>query len=396
MQAAGAAAPVAALRAHVDHCVQCGLCLPHCPTYAAARIESESPRGRLQLMRAALDGALAADPRLLGHLDACLGCGRCAAVCPAGVDYLGALEGSRRHGLIDPARRARALRWARLLGAPGIVRSLATLLLAVPTRWRARLVAVPKPWGWLLAGPERSEHPRARPRSTDAPLIVFPGCASSTLDAAALDALVHLLDHLQQPAMIPPGPLCCGALAQHVGDHARATSIAAPALAQLRRAGAVEVVGLASGCQRVLTEHLRPLGIRYVDAASWLADGQRGERLEFRPYPKQVALHVPCTAHVIPRALGTWLSLLARIPELRVRVLHSPIGCCGAAGDAWLHDPARTSKMLAPLLDAVRSVQPAAVLTANVGCALLLRAELRSAGIEVLHPLTLLARCLVH
>src|SRR5688572_5933111 len=125
-------ADATSLAALADRCVQCGLCLPHCPTYRLDRIESEGPRGRIAYMKAMADGSLAPTPTGDLHLDHCLGCRRCEAVCPAGVEYEALLVGARtlqfeRHPpplaeravlstLASPTLRRMALPLARLTG----------------------------------------------------------------------------------------------------------------------------------------------------------------------------------------------------------------------------------------------------------------------------------------
>jgi glycolate oxidase iron-sulfur subunit len=99
MSATPAPAPRAAasggLAALADRCVQCGLCLPHCPTYRLDRSEAESPRGRIAWMKAVAEARIEPGPTGDLHLDHCLGCRRCEAVCPAGVAYGELLTGSR-------------------------------------------------------------------------------------------------------------------------------------------------------------------------------------------------------------------------------------------------------------------------------------------------------------
>ena len=70
-----------------DRCVQCGLCLPHYPTYQLDRCETESPRGRIAYMKALALGQINASEVGDTHLDHCLGCRRCESACPANVEY---------------------------------------------------------------------------------------------------------------------------------------------------------------------------------------------------------------------------------------------------------------------------------------------------------------------
>jgi glycolate oxidase iron-sulfur subunit len=76
-------------------CIHCGLCLTACPTYRTLKIEPDSPRGRLYLMRGLSEGRIAPSDPLVEHLDNCLDCRACETVCPAGVPYGQLLEQTR-------------------------------------------------------------------------------------------------------------------------------------------------------------------------------------------------------------------------------------------------------------------------------------------------------------
>ena len=77
-------------------CIQCGLCLPACPTYALTPRERANPRGRIGLMRAVDRGEMAVDdPAFAQAMYYCMGCRACETACPAGVEFGRLLEGAR-------------------------------------------------------------------------------------------------------------------------------------------------------------------------------------------------------------------------------------------------------------------------------------------------------------
>ncbi|MBU6427997.1 MAG: 4Fe-4S dicluster domain-containing protein, partial [Cyanobacteria bacterium REEB65] len=125
-----------------DACIHCGLCLPACPTYVELGSESDSPRGRIYLIRAILEGRQHASPDALVHLDRCLGCRACETACPSGVHYGKLLEGARA-AITEPARPVgiRRLFWRRILREILPDRRRLRLILT-PLRWLAPLEAV--------------------------------------------------------------------------------------------------------------------------------------------------------------------------------------------------------------------------------------------------------------
>ncbi|MEK7217393.1 MAG: 4Fe-4S dicluster domain-containing protein, partial [Chloroflexota bacterium] len=118
-------APRGPLIEDLARCVHCGLCSQSCPTYVETGLETESPRGRLHLMRAKAEGRITATSNFLRHIDLCLLCRNCEAVCPSGVPF----------GRIMQAQRAEVRSTRRAPWWERLVRYLVfTLLMPHPAR----------------------------------------------------------------------------------------------------------------------------------------------------------------------------------------------------------------------------------------------------------------------
>lgn len=363
-----------------DRCVKCGLCLAVCPTYQILANEADSPRGRISLVQGLWSGALKADEILEGHLRGCLQCLRCQAACPSGVDYRLLIEA----GLADMPRRNAWLLW---------------LLSRVPTwpwfvgffeRWRrgplfkAGIRVLPTAWRPLVSALPKT---LSVPTGGSGEAALFLGCISRLADNQAQQALLRFATAMGLNIRIPEGQGCCGALHAHGGQPEQAAQFASRNTNAF--ADASHIISLASGC----TDHLQRVhGERVVDACRWLAAQPWPEQLQLKPLSQRVALHRPCSQKAeVQEAI---IELLGRIPGLEVIQLGAGFGCCGGAGMALLEQPLLGQQLVRPLLDEIRSLDVALVLTTNSGCALQLRQALARAGLaaEVLHPLELLER----
>ena len=382
----------ARLAALADRCVQCGLCLPHCPTYRLDRIEAEGPRGRIAYAKALAEGSLDPTPAGDRHLDHCLGCRRCEAVCPAGVQY---------EDLLVAARTRQFERQRPPLAERALLASLASpslQALALPlARAAGRLPAVPV----VTQLPDSLRFPDG----SVGQLGVFVGCVARGYEVGTRRNLKILLARTGWHAHEVPGQGCCGTAAAQAGDARAAASLAeanrrafAQALpdqvlseqdlgpytdAVARWPEQRIVVCLASGCQSLLASSLAGIA-QVVDAFAFL--DRHGERLRFRPATRRIALHRPCSQ----RVLGTdaaLLRLLARVPDLDLVDLPDT-GCCGAAGTHMLAEPARAAALRAPLLDAFLASGATELLSANLGCRLHLG---NAVTLAVRHPIDFLA-----
>lgn len=364
-----------ALVALADRCVQCGLCLPVCPTYGRDRLEAESPRGRIALARAwaleTIDATVVGD----AHLDHCLGCRNCETACPAGVEYDALLVLAR--GRQRERRRAgvRQRLAERLASRPGlmtrVIDAYRTAYRWLPQRWRP----LPKPPSIVASrpAPARPGHPT---------VALFVGCVAGPYESAVRAGLERLCAATGVDLLTPQGQTCCGTLHAHAGNLRESARLAERNRSAFADTGTV--LTLASGCHEAVARALP--GSETVDAISFIERVDGG--LAFRAHEERVALHLPCSQRNASGSVPALRRLLARIPGLQVIELDAGFGCCGAAGTQMLTDPARASEYRAPLLAQLQASGATRVLSANIGCRLHLG---NGTALPVEHPVEFLA-----
>ncbi|NKN32247.1 (Fe-S)-binding protein [Marichromatium bheemlicum] len=380
-----------------DQCVKCGLCLPHCPTYAQTRNEGDSPRGRIALIQGWVSGQLPWDATLAAHLDGCLGCRACERACPSLVAYGRLIDGarSRRQAQRPPWRRWLSRRRLEVVSEAGWVRRLATLVARLrrlgSMPWLDRLAPSRlAPYLRLARVIEPATAASVAPSvATGAEVDLFVGCTQEGLQGGAVVAARALLARLGVRARIAEESLCCGALLRHAGH---------PEAADRRRERVAEVhagrtlVGFSSACVGELREHPALAGTAelcaYLDGLAW------PETLRLRPAPLRVLVHEPCTHRTLLGGNAAVHRLLGRIPGVVLIGLGEQASCCGAAGIYMLERPGMAQALFADQLAAIRAAAPELIVTTNLGCALQLAASLREAGLEIAveHPVELLAR----
>lgn len=404
----------------LDPCVHCGFCLPACPTYLATGDESDSPRGRILLMRALERAELAPDdPAVRQHLDACLGCRGCEPVCPAGVGYGRGLEAARElladaNGLPPLARLALAVfrrpaawrpaftlaRWLRATGLPGVLAGKGRIGFAMG------MLASSSQWSGVGAQRSREgQFPDHRPRTTDpsqeasgATVALFRGCVMSTLFRRVHEATRRTLTRNGYQVVEVPGQECCGALHEHAGDRKSARELVSRNAAAFR--GKADFIAVNSaGCGALLRDaaHLdsgaaaAEMGSRVRDVSELLA---AAGPVPGAPLPLEVAYDAPCHLEHAQGVRDAPLQLLEAIPELVVRRLPGSDRCCGSAGIFSLLQPGMSRAVLEDKIQAIGSAEPrpAVVATGNPGCLMQIGAGLRAAGlpIGVAHPVELL------
>jgi len=394
-------------------CIRCGRCLPVCPTYQETQLETFSPRGRLNLLRAVEDGQLDLSAGVEQHLYHCLDCRACNTVCPPGV-RIGELilrgrvaveaqqprsrlitfmlrhilvGAERAEVLLGPMRLAQALRLdtlgTRLLDPlPGVGKRIADLIPLAPR----------------AARPVREELTGITPAHgvTRHRVAFFLGCMMNVAMPDVTRATARVLARAGCEVVTPGGQACCGAPHddQAMVDLSRRMARQNIALFEPLLESVDAIVTDCAGCSAALKEYAEWLhddpewadrasafSARVRDVTEWL-DATWPDDLPLAHQPLRVTYHDPCHLANVQGIRSQPRRLLGRVTGLDLAPLADghPVRCCGSAGIYNVtHVPMSLSLLDRKMAD-IAETGAEIVASANPGCLLQLELGRKRSG----------------
>ena len=406
-------------------CVHCGFCLPACPTYALWQRETDSPRGRIHLMKVALEGKADITTDFARHFDTCLGCMACVTACPSGVQYDKLVEATRpqlerrierttgdrlfRQFIFSIFPYPKRLRWVALklwayqkTGLQWLVRA-SGLLELLPARLRAMESMAPS----IRLSDAFSSMPEVVPAVTPKRrrVAMLLGCVQRVFFSNVNRATARVLAAEGCEVVIPQGQGCCGALMFHTGLENEAIAMARQFIDAFEtELSTVDTLVInAAGCGSTLKEYgyLLRNDPDYATRAKALADKCRDisevladlePQATRHPLPLRIAYHDACHLQHAQQISAEPRKLLASIPELEVCEIQESELCCGSAGIYNLVEPESARELGTRKAQHIATTGANVLVSSNPGCLLQMKASLEQEGrtVQTMHLVELL------
>ncbi|MGC8659181.1 MAG: (Fe-S)-binding protein [Desulfomonilaceae bacterium] len=409
----------------VLQCMRCGLCLPTCPTYRTDGVETQSPRGRVALIKAVIDGKMKASEEFVEHIYHCLDCRNCQTVCPAGVKAGElALEARYRieqnrpqplikkfllnYAILDQKRLAKLLtplKIYQISGLQSLVRRYDILkLISEDLRFMEALT--PK----LPSRPLSEDLPEEIPAlgRERGRVGFFLGCAMNLIFAETSRATIENLTRAGFKVIVPKEIQCCGTPNIAEGERKIYREMAENTIKIFTDRRVDYVVTDCAACGSELKAY-RDFFHKKSNFASRAEEFSRKVRdvsefldsvwspdIKLGPIPEIVCFHDPCHLRHGQKLLSPQRNLLKRIPDLDYRELPDEGQCCGSAGIYNITHRNRSMKILQSKIEAIGKTQAKTVVSSNPGCLMQLAygSKMFGRGWDVIHISEILNRSL--
>jgi glycolate oxidase iron-sulfur subunit len=412
--------------ADYSRCVHCGLCLNHCPTYRLWHEEADSPRGRIRQMQLVDEGRLELGEGFVTHIDRCLDCRACETACPSGVEYGKLVELARAQIAQNyrrpwPSRMARDFVYRRLLPYP---RRIATAARLLRIYQRSGLAALARGAGILkLLGLDDRERllptidrefffgdlGRTFPAkgARRARVAFFAGCVAQVTFSDLNRATIRVLQANGCEVVVPAAQVCCGALPAHAGVRDVARDLARANFAAFATDDFDAILTNAAGCGSTLKEYTHlfaaddPAHAQAARFTSKMRDvteflAELGLAAPMHALPLRVTYQDSCHLAHGQKIREAPRKLIRAVPGVEFVEMPLADQCCGSAGVYNVTETKTSLELLALKMESVGTTKSQAIVTANPGCILQLRAgaAIHRTGHEVLHVVELLDRAL--
>lgn len=395
-----------------SRCNKCSLCQAVCPTYVVNPVEWETARGRVSLIRDAIEGRLDLEDIADGPLSTCLTCDNCVAACAPRVPTADIVTAARAElashrgrslgqaialrGLLPSPTAMRLLhRLGRLAAATGLhdlaVRTGLTRWLGIAGGLAEHVGPLPKR---TAVERIRSLPPPAEPIRGRIAVVVC--CYQNLALPEVTEAAVRLLLADGWEVVVPELG-CLGLPARTLGDRDALLEMAVRATEVLADLDVDAVVGDVASCtahlrrypQILAGDRLAPVARRIAERTRLFADflDERGLRQPLGRLRWRVTYHEPCSLPLDPAARAVPYRLLGAIPGLQLLPLPEAAMCCGGPGTYFYSQEERSAAILARKLERIRTTGADVVVTDNVSCLLQLRRGARESAphLRVLH-----------
>ncbi|MGG5253175.1 (Fe-S)-binding protein [Neobacillus sp. SM06] len=398
------------------NCMRCGFCLPTCPTYIESGYqESHSPRGRIALMKAVVDGLIEPDEDFERSLELCLGCRACEPVCPSGVNYGHLLEDAR--DLINQNKKfslpVRAVRKAVFQGLFPHQNRMQSLTGLIGFYQRSGIQTIARKIGFLSLLPdslatmekvlphvptmkEMKNRPAHLPAIGNQNYRVgfFSGCLMDTMFMPTNDATMKLLQLAGCEIVIPKDQACCGALHGHSGEKASAKDLAKRNIQAFEDLGADFIITNAGGCGAFLLdydhllkddpiwrERAKAFTEKIKDISEILVAVRFHEKVELEVPEQVVTYQDSCHLRNVMKTAAAPRTLLKAIKGVEYREMKDADRCCGSAGIYNIVETEMSMKMLDYKMVQAKDTFASTIVTANPGCLLQMKLGIEREGL---------------
>ncbi|WP_237979917.1 (Fe-S)-binding protein [Bacillus thuringiensis] len=399
------------------NCMRCGFCLPTCPTYIQSGYkESHSPRGRIAIMKAVVDGLIEPDEDVENTLNVCLGCRACEPVCPSGVNYGHLLEEARN--IINqnkkfsvPVRAVRKIVFEGLFPHQNRMRTLTGL---IGFYQRSGLQTLTHKTGIMKLFPEtlatmdlvlpkvpKMKAMKDRPEFLPAEstkkkqVAFFTGCLMDTMFLETNNATMKLLQLAGCDIVIPKTQSCCGALHGHAGEKSGAKELAKLNIKAFEDLNIDYIITNAGGCGAYLVdydyllkddpqwaERAKQFVSKIKDITAILVELDFHKRTDLRLTPQIITYQDSCHLRNVMRTSSEPRMLLEAIQGATYREMKDADRCCGSAGIYNIVHSELSMEFLDYKMDRVHETEAATIVTANPGCLLQMKLGIEREGLS--------------